>query len=306
MPGDQQIITYSYPRLSTTDLQFFRLGGNGLGNLMFTWARCLSVSARLGYRMVWPAWPSLKPKNWRVNPYDHRVYGGLFKPTGRYITGLRKLWVLNRFRRIAEDQAGEVPVQAGKILEFRGMEGKFLPFLNDHALVRDELLRMTRDVHLSRAREQAAAAIGIHVRRGDFVRQSSYDDMTRIDNSRLPLSWYVEALQAVRERSGHAVAADVYSDGTQQELSGLLSLPNVRRVELGSGLADMLGLSRSRLLITSGSTFSMWASFLGQAAAIWHPGKLLQNVLPQSPELEIEWAPGDSLPDWISGVTRPQ
>ena len=33
---------FAYPRLSKTDLLFLRLGGNGLGNLMFAWARALS------------------------------------------------------------------------------------------------------------------------------------------------------------------------------------------------------------------------------------------------------------------------
>jgi hypothetical protein len=64
-----------------------------------------------------------------------------------------------------------------------------------------------------------------------------------------------------------------------------------------------LGLSRSRLLIASGSTFSMWGSYLGQVPAIWHPGKLLQHVLIDHPEREIEWAPGQPMPDWVSELT---
>jgi hypothetical protein len=123
--------------------------------------------------------------------------------------------------------------------------------------------------------------------------------MVSIDNSVLPLSWYVDALQAVRTMAGRDVPAYVYSDGTDEELTGLLSLPAVRRREFGSGLGDMLGLSRSRLLIASGSTFSMWGSYLGQVPAIWHPKKLLQHVLIEHPEQEIEWAPGNALPNWV-------
>ena len=37
---------FAYPRLSKTDLLFVRIGGNGLGNLMFTWARCLAAAQR--------------------------------------------------------------------------------------------------------------------------------------------------------------------------------------------------------------------------------------------------------------------
>jgi len=72
----------------------------------------------------------------------------------------------------------------------------------------------------------------------------------------------------------------------------------------GMGLGDMLGLSRSRLLIASGSTFSMWGSYLGQVPAIWHPKKLLQHVLLQHPEREVEWAPGENMPDWVGEILR--
>ena len=56
---------------------------------------------------------------------------------------------------------------------------------------------------------------------------------------------------------------------------------------------------RARLLIASGSTFSMWGSYLGQVPSIWHPGKLLQRVLLDQPDKEFEWAPGVALPSWV-------
>jgi len=297
-PGNQPPV-FAFPRLSKTDLLFIRIGGNGLGNLMFTWARCLAASQRHGWRMIWPTWQSFKPKNWRVNPYDHRTYGDLFRPNERYVSGWRKPWCLARYRWIPEKQALEHGAPPGSVVEFRGMEDKFAPFVADHELVYGELLKIARPHHLEAFSDPDPAPIGIHVRRGDFVQQASYRDMVSIDNSVLPLSWYVDALQAVRSMAGRDVPAYVYSDGTDEELGGLLGLPAVRRREFGSGLGDMLGLSRSRLLIASGSTFSMWGSFLGQVPAIWHPKKLLQHVLIEHPEQEIEWATGNALPNWV-------
>jgi hypothetical protein len=287
-PGKQAPV-FAYPRLSKTDLLFIRIGGDGLGNLLFKWARCLAASERRGWRMIWPTWPSFKPKNWRVNPYDHRTYSDLFTPTARYVTGWRKPWCLARYRWIPEEQALAGGAPPGSVVEFRGMIDKFAPFRGDHELVYGELLKITRP---------RVDADG----RGDFVQQASRDDMLRIDNSLLPLEWYMAALQAVRAAAGRAVPAAVFSDGTAEELAPLLALPAVRRVDHGSGLGDMLGLSRSRLLIASGSTFSMWGSYLGQVPAIWHPGKLLQHVLIAQPEREIEWAEGDALPGWIGSV----
>ncbi len=293
---------YAFPRLSTTDLLFIRLGGNGLGNLMLTWARCLSQADRHGWRMVWPTWGSFKPKNWRVNPYDHRTYTDLFQPTGRYVSGWRKPWCLARHRWISEQAAQEGAVPAGTVVEFRGMEGFFAPFAEDHELVCNELRRMARPVHQAAFSEPCPAPIGIHVRRGDFIQRGSDEEIRSSHNSLLPLDWYIDALKAVRAAAGGDIPAFVFSDGTADELRELLALPRVERVDYGSGLGDMFGLSRSRLLIASGSTFSMWGSYLGQVPTIWHPGKLLQNLLINRPEHEFEWAPGQPMPDWVSGL----
>ena len=290
---------FAFPRLSKTDLLFIRIGGNGLGNLMFTWARCLAASQQHGWRMLWPTWQSFKPKNWRVNPYDHRTYSDLFRPNSRYVNGWRKPWYLARYRWIPEQQALAQGAPPGSVVEFRGMEDKFAPFRDDHELVYSELLKIARPQHLAALSDPDPAPIAIHVRRGDFVQRTNYRDMVTVDNSVLPLEWYIAALQAVRSLTGRATPAYVFSDGTGDELAPLLDLPAVRRMDYGSGLGDMLGLSRGKLLIASGSTFSMWGSYLGQVPAIWHPKKLLQHVLIEHPEREIEWAPGNALPEWV-------
>jgi hypothetical protein len=290
---------FAFPRLSKTDLLFIRIGGNGLGNLMFTWARALAAAERHGWGIVWPTWGSFKPKNWRVNPYDHRTYTDLFRPTARYVSGWRKPWCLARGRWIGEQQALAEGAPPGSVVQFRGMQDKFEPFLRDYALVRSELLAIARPQHLGALDEPDPAPIAIHVRRGDFVQQANYAEMIAIDNSVLPLDWYIAALQAVRAAHGRATRAWVFSDGTAEELAPLLQMPSVIRKDYSSGLGDMLGLSRARLLIASGSTFSMWGSYLGQVPTIWHPGKLLQRVLLDQPDREIEWAPGAELPGWV-------
>jgi hypothetical protein len=286
-------------------LLFLRIGGNGLGNLMLTWARCLAASERNGWRMIWPTWPSFKPKNWRVNPYDHRTYSDLFEPNERYVTGWRKPWCLARYRWVREPSSTDSAVRPGSVVAFRGMKDFFTPFRKDHALIKRELLRITRAKHRGALSEPDPAPIGIHVRRGDFIQRPSYADIVSDHNSLLPLEWYTNALQAVREKVGNDVPAFVFSDGAQAELQDLLALPRVRRVDYGSGLGDMLGLSRSRLLIASGSTFSMWGSFLGQIPTIWHPGKLLQPLLIENPQQEFEWASGEPMPDWLGDFLNP-
>lgn len=53
-------MNYVYPKLSEKDLGFIRLGGAGLGNLLFTYARALVYARDHGCQMIWPTWPSVK------------------------------------------------------------------------------------------------------------------------------------------------------------------------------------------------------------------------------------------------------
>ncbi len=121
------------------------------------------------------------------------------------------------------------------------MEDKFASYLADYALVRSELLQIARPEHLGALAKPAPAPIAIHVRRSDFVQQGSYEDMVSVDNSVLPMESYINALRAVRSAAGHEIPAWLFSDGPSEELSDLLAQPAIRRMEYGSGLADMLG-----------------------------------------------------------------
>jgi hypothetical protein len=249
--------------------------------------------------MVWPTWYSHKPKNKRVNPYDIRTYGDLFHPTKEYITGISKVWNLAFRKWVPENLARVQSPGPGCVVEFRGMEGKFQPFLHDLDIIRSALLSMTREEHLAGFKATDPAPIGIHIRRGDFLQRSSYEQTVNSHNSLLPLSWYIAALKSVRQLCGRAVPAFVFSDGQDEELSPLLSMENVKRTEFGSSIADILALSRSRLLIASGSTFSQWASYLGQVPTIAHPGKVDQSVMLSDRTAELEWEPEDIMPEWV-------
>jgi hypothetical protein len=293
-------LIYAYSRLSKSDFWFTRLGGDGLGNLLYNWARCLARADEHGWQLIWPTWRSFKPKNWRVNPYDHRLYADLFRPTARYLSGPGKPWVLATRRWVGEAEALASPPADGSVVQFRGMGGKFAPFLGQLELVRGELLAMTRPEHLAAYRAPRRPPVGIHVRRGDFLRLGDPAAMECMDNTALPIEWYVAALRAVRARVGETIPARVFSDGTGEELAELLAEPAVEREENGSAISDLLALSRSRLLIASGSTFSMWASYLHQVPTLWHPGKLSQRVHLGAGGRESEWAPERPLPDWVS------
>lgn len=86
----------------------------------------------------------------------------------------------------------------------------------------------------------------------------------------------MDGLDWVGETAGYPVQAFVVSDGIKGELEPLLKLGNVECVRSGCAISDLLILARSQVLLASGSSsFSAWASFLGQMPTISHPGQPL-------------------------------
>lgn len=288
MRREDTLMPYAYPVFADLDLGLFRFGGAGLGNLLFPWARCQLAARARGWRVVSSTWPSLKPLRWLRNDPDKRFYHRLFRAEPGSVQGLAKLLALRCLPR-CRDESGPRRDDATCLVEFRGMEGMFAPLAGAHRQVADLL---TACLHRSQQRAlavDAAPALAIHVRLGDFVVNN---DMNRIREGvsaqRVPLDWYVRALDALRVQVGAALPVQVYSDGSDAELTQLLALPGVRRAPPGNALQDMLRMGRSRGLVASGSTFSMWASYLGRMPVVWPRGQLRQRL----------YSPAEGVPEW--------
>ena len=140
-------------------------------------------------------------------------------------------------------------------------------------------------------------SIAVHVRLGDFAAAPQSPFATAAVNVRQPLAWYSRAIELIRDALGN-VPAFVFSDGSDQEVAELLAMPSTTRAHFGSSIADLLAMSRAGALVASGSTFSMWASYLGRMPVIWHTGQHRQQLYLDSPaaETELGEAGGLSLP----------
>jgi len=66
----------------------------------------------------------------------------------------------------------------------------------------------------------------------------------------------------------------------------------------------MIALSTAKVLVSSASTFSMWASFLGQMPTIWFPGQLRQKLLLNKNLFEGELDYNDVLPNSIKELVK--
>lgn len=299
MPHQSHSDSALYTAFPGRDLGFCRWihrSAPGLGNLLFPWARCVVASARYGLPILWPTWrqTAIGPL---VRQQQPRFYGNLFSPSPRYIQGRQRRLLLRDRPRYPEQALREGPGSASPgLYEFSGIGAYFEGMLDDHALVKSRLLEIVRPQHLPE--ETAAPYIGVHVRLGDFSVPRTEKDLDVRNgpmNFRMPIEWYVFVVRQLKEALGDRFYVKVFSDGSDLELAPLLALPNTARAPAGSPLLDLLRLSLSTALVASGSTYSMWASYLGRMPVIWHRGQLRQALYQDHPHREIEIGSGENL-----------
>lgn len=257
----------------------FRLGGAGLGNILFPWARSLVYAKIHDSTNIKTTWLSVKAGTVLRSENDKRFYSDIFtNETGIY--GIRKFLLLNF---------------SNKIKYFSGMEGLFSDFVDEQEYIKQKLLSMTNPSYIQSAKKYPADGVGVHIRLGDFSEDHKEKKLRdKAWNYRIPIDWYIDMLEKVC-RVKH-MPIYIFSDGDNSELSKILALPNVYRVHYGSSISDMLALSNSKLLISSASTFSMWASFLGQIPTIWFPGQHRQRLISNKQIFEGELDYDSELP----------
>lgn len=264
--------------------------GTGFGNRLFPWARCRIFSQTNNIPMIFPQWTSPRIGPLIRGGIDLKSYPtqilllNLFQKRADEIGGLRRLLLSYRAGRIPEpDQLDAVPGEAAtsdnrdSIVLFKGDKDQFADLQGREQYIHGEIRAMTRKRWLRIVDQAGEVPIGINVRRGkDFRDAKSEGDYFTKGAIRTPLAWYIESLRAVREIAGFPTRAVVVSDGTEEDLKELLSEENVTFLRPGCAISDLLVLAKSRVFIAAGgSSFSAWASFLGQMPTLAHPGQSL-------------------------------
>lgn len=267
----------------------------GLGNMLVPWAKCHLWCKDHHVRMIAPYWTKLRVGPYLRNERDKRNYQRLFT-TGPYIGGLKRLYLLASLQKRPVEQY--VDGSDGKgIVVFSGMES-FDTLLGRHEEIKKALLAMTKPEFIPP--KQDRPFIGIHVRLGDYAPVDGTESAPW--TSRLPIDWYVGALQEVRKTLGFELDATVFSDGDNKELMPLLQLSGVHRSDYRESITDILALSQASIIIGSCSSFSMWGAYLAQTFTIWHRGRCPEAVMDRkdSELFETEWLLGEKFPDRLS------
>lgn len=298
-------MAYIYPKFSKNEFLGIRLGGAGLGNLLFTWSRVIAASEKHNAKLIWPTWPSVKVGPWLRHEKDKRCYIGLFKNKTGMCGGFRKYAKLCFGKKIHTKNLDAIDwdkLGGNDIVvydDFKLAPGVFQMDFNGTREYRDKI---TETIYANLGKKgkkaldfDASRAIGIHVRLGDFDRTTAALD-TGKNNMRIQISWYVAMVNKLREAAGWNVPVYVFSDGTDDELAELTALPEVRRMTFGNSIGDIVGLSRFPVMISSGSSFSLWARFLGNCSSISYPNQIKDRVH-TGEGFEIELGANDDLSD---------
>ena len=164
---------YIYPKLSEKDGILFRLGGAGLGNILFTYARAvIYVQNHEDAEMIWPTWFSFKLGPILRHEPDKRFYNDLFINRSGYIDGFKKANILITKKHIKEQDISKEQGLDGCVVDFEGFENCFQEIMNDSQAVYKDLVRNLNPKYQDAVRFNGKNSICIHVRLGDFARVS--------------------------------------------------------------------------------------------------------------------------------------
>jgi hypothetical protein len=123
--------------------------------------------------------------------------------------------------------------------------------------------------------------IAIHVRRGDFRELVASEKFSEVGGVRTPQEYFTTVIRNMRECAGWVIPVAVFSDGSDDELGPVLALENVHRMTAMTDVGHLASMARAEVIVASaGSTFSMWAGFLSEAALILHPDHIHAPIRP--------------------------
>ena len=268
---------YVYPKLSDKDFYIIRIGGLGLGNMLFTYAKAVLYARGHGARLIWPTWVSIPVGQILRRESNKRFYHDLFQNRIGAVSGFQKLRLLWTRKK--------------DIVVMEGMEGEFEPIAGKENS--EYLYRHFQTILQERNRKamefEPGNGICMHIRLGDFTRGTEADLKAGNPNISIPIEWYINVIQQIRDAVSETLPVYIFSDGSREELQDILALPGVQQVTFGTAIGDILAMSKARLFVASGSTFSRWVRYLGRMNTITYPGQLKQYLLEEDePAFEIE------------------
>lgn len=259
---------YIYPKLPAVKTNaFFRIGGNGLANCLFVYAKAIVIAHLTGAKLISPTWFNLTIGTYLRRQKDKRHYLGLINSINE-INRIKKFFFLATKRKTSELDVFQR--KDADILIIEGIYDFFTPLIDYQEVVSDYILTHINKSLLTEVDQfDFKNTVAVHVRLGDFP-----------TSRRIPMEWYKKEINKHKD-----FRILIFSDGTDDELNELMELPNVRRVFFGGAIQDIVAISRCSYLIGSDSSFSAWGAFLGQVPCSFYRLQFGQILVDPSKQL---------------------
>jgi len=250
------------------------LPDTGLGNKMLVWAKAFVFAKRYDLELFVSAWWSFHWGAWFRNEKHKRTYLGYFKKVPFFIQ--LKFYFFRLIALIVREPESLNVSNKNRVYIFNKVITdtdyfqSLKPFRED---IRVGLISLLHPKLMREFEKYPTPEIGVHIRRGDF----------KLGSTITPESFFISSIQAIRIIVGKNLSVEVFTDAFPEEISALLSLPNVYLTKAKPDILDILLLSRSKICILSiSSTFSFWAAFFSNGIVLRHPNEWHPLIRPSN------------------------
>lgn len=263
---------YIYPKLpAVLTTPFFRIGGNGLANCLFVYAKAIILAYKYQTALIAPTWFNISIGTYLRHQEDKRHYIGLINDKNE-VCGIKRLWLLMFGSKTSKEKVFQK--KTSKVLVVEGIYDFFIPLIEHQELVSKYLYDHINPILLKKVNTfDFSNCVAVHVRLGDFPVER-----------RVPIEWYIQQIKLQTSYKRFLL----FSDGTDEELKELVSIEGVERVCFGGAIQDIIAISRCSYLIGSDSSFSAWGAYLGQIPCSFYKfqfGRILRNSALQKIEI---------------------
>jgi hypothetical protein len=259
---------YHYPKLSKLDFIFFRIGGPGLGNLLFPLYRAYEAKIKNNDEIIFPQFKQIKIGPILRNEKDKRLYNNIFvrREVKDYLLSVK--YILNIYNIKKENDYENSEMERIKknheFIEYEGMRNFFhsldLKIKNDFLeylfLKINNINRLKNDINLINDND-----VCIHIRNGDFL-VSETANITNEMAVRNSDEWYIKVIKHIYDSNPNAEFI-IFSDEKNISKKILNEISKYKIDDSNNALHALIKMSMYKNLITSRSTFSLWAAFLG-------------------------------------------
>jgi hypothetical protein len=262
-------------------IAYSKLPRTGIGNKLFVWAQGYVFSKTNNCRHITTGWTKLHIGPILRGDASWRFYRGYTKTSKLFFDSfvLFTIFPFKKKKFLKQEDCDKTQIQESiYCFDTYPLPKDYFFALNPQR----EALKIGLQNYLNpsiteQAKTYTAPFIGVHIRLGDYKKSGLLS----------PMSYYTEGVKKVRQIIGEDVPVTVFTDGSKEEVNDILMLPNTHLANDDKDIVHLLWLSRSQIIIMSSiSTFSLWAGFLADDSSIlMYDKSVVKNRIRLEPNL---------------------